>query len=124
MPNFAKSKVGPNPNPNGGEGDPNAHYETGATVDSSAFQKRLQMYSVGGAADALQGGTGAGVEMLTNFLFFDDYVTNFSGLCDQYAPGRTCPPFDSTAAKPCPEPNETAGQYERPVYAAWKNFGL
>lgn len=76
--------------------------------------KQLQKYSVGGAAEALQGGGGGGVEMFTNFLFFDNLAGGgLSGLCDQYGPGR----------KP-PASNETAAQYERPAYAAWKKFGL
>ncbi|MDQ6803827.1 MAG: hypothetical protein M3065_02415 [Actinomycetota bacterium] len=51
--------------------------------------------------------------MFTNFLIFDDYGGNFSGVCDQYGPGRT-----PAAA------NETAAQYMRPVYGAWKAWSL
>ncbi len=51
--------------------------------------------------------------MFTNFLFFDDIGGNFSGLCDQYYLSR----------QPPASQNETALQYERPVYGAWKDFG-
>ncbi len=88
--------------------DPN-----GTSNPEAVELKGLQKYAVGGAADTLQGGTGRGVEMFTNFLFFDNLQGDFSGLCDQYGP-----------AKKRSAPNETAGQYERPVYATWKKFGL
>ncbi len=86
--------------------------------------KQLQRYCVGGTADALLGGAGRGVEMFTNFLFFDNafaagqppgthFLTNLSGLCDEYGLGTTPLTLD-----------ETAVDYERPAYGAWKKFGL
>ncbi len=111
-------------------GDLNTDYSARPPRDPEAYRKQLQKYSVGGAAQALRSvssgglrkpfggvgvgvGVGAGVQMFTNFLFFDNSGAVFSGLCDQYGPGR----------KP-PASNETASQYMRPAYAAWKKFGL
>ncbi len=104
--------------------DPNTEYSARPPRDREAYRKVLQKYSVGGAVMALRSaspgafgnpfpGAGAGVQMFTNFLFFDNAGADFSGLCDQYRP----------AMKP-PRPNETAAQYMRPVYGAWKEFGL
>jgi hypothetical protein len=106
-------------------GSPNKDYSTNPPSDPAAFYKQLQMYAVGGAADALKKtglyfgripADGRGVQMFTNFLFFDDYGGNYSGLCDQYAPS----PFHYGGAAP----NESSGQYERPVYPIWHQFGL
>ena len=109
--------------------DPNAHYNAAGqqTSDPAAHEKQLQAYSVGGAAVALQRRTeaGEGVEMFTNFLCFDDNLTNFSGLCDQYAPDRVSPPYPRGAqTTPAPEANLPAKDYERPSYTTWKNFNL
>lgn len=105
--------------------DPNAHYANGVkTSDPAAAQKRLQADSVGAAAEALKDRT-KGVEMFTNFLFFDDTPLNFSGLCDHYAPARVQPPYARSSKVPqAPAPNESAKQYERPAYSNWKKFGL
>ncbi len=101
--------------------DPNAHYPPEAPSNPAATQKRLQAYSVGGSAVALKrtppGQAGRGVEMFTNFLFFDDFGANYSGLCDQYALAR------DRFGGPAPR-NETSGEEERPSYANWKTFGL
>lgn len=98
------------------DGGPNTDYTTNPPSDPAAHAKQLQASSVGGAIEALQNrrGAGRGVEMLTNFLFFDDVGGNFSGLLDQYAP--------SSGHFPRPAPNETFDQYKRPVYDVWKRF--
>lgn len=81
--------------------------------------KRQQAISVGAAAEALKrkarGQPGEGVEMFTQFLFYDQPPSArfSSGLCNPYATDPV------TGA-----PTETSDQEQRPAYDAWTKFGF
>lgn len=115
MPQFTKPRSATYPHGAGNQANPTYDAKGKITRNPAVYQRELQRISVGGAADALQqrGGIGQGIEMLTNFLFFDNPGA-YSGLCDRYT-GARVPPSSQKL---------TAAEYERPSYSAWKKFGL
>jgi hypothetical protein len=102
--------------------DPSTNYSTNPPSDPVPGFKQLQGWAIAGAANALSrnggGQPGEGVEMFTNFLFYDEPPSpipgkggNFSGLCDEYGPDQQ------------PPQTETSAQQERPAFGDWTLFG-
>ncbi|MDQ6775221.1 MAG: hypothetical protein M3071_03145 [Actinomycetota bacterium] len=104
--------------------DPTTTYSsTGVPNDPVPGFKQLQSWALAGAAHALSqtapGQAGRGIEMFTNFLFYDEppfssagsLIGNFSGLLDHYVTNASG------------QPTETAAQEARIALFAWALFG-
>lgn len=116
--------------------NPNTDYTTNPPANPAVVQRQLQAFAIGGAVEALQHTPkGHGVEMFTNFLFYDEpwfhvgvnqktgapeafQGVNLSGLCDQYEPPTYVPPNHTGPD----QPDETAAQFERPAFQTWTSF--